>query len=51
MSLIQTKLKEGDEDGSFIQSSIMFCFFSYKIRFEAPKRQRERDSKDPEVNL
>jgi hypothetical protein len=48
MSLIQTKLKEGDEDGggdgdddSLIFNSIMCSYLSYKIRFEARERQRE----------
>jgi hypothetical protein len=31
----------GDDDDSFIQSSIMCSYLSYKIRFEARERQRE----------
>jgi hypothetical protein len=46
MSLIQTQLKESDEDGggdgddgSVIFNSIMCSYLSYKIRFEVPKRE------------
>jgi hypothetical protein len=42
----------GGNDDSFIQSSIMCSYLSWKIRLEAPKRQRgkrmEREDKEEE---